>query len=540
MRQFIATLIIAITGQILLSCSSAFAIELSYFDSYTIASTEPGSRDDKWADYLCNHLRKRTTLPSLFSREIAGKGEAIKIKTHLDASLDCTYEIKRERTEIELIAKNEDAMLWLVYQFISAAAEEDERIKPDDLPPASIMLDDQKGTWPFEFRAIYSPGNSDGEMLPIKAAHHVDYNWGLWGHNIRKVLDNSAPEEVFALVDGKRDTTQYCFSSMRLHSAIVAWIDDQWGAEGQRFTIMPNDNKKVCECTACKIKGNTKENATPAVADMLQKLARRYPKHQFFMTSYHTTTQPPKAKLPSNAGVMLSTMAIPMRYVFDQSGGYRKFNDLLTAWKQVTPLVYVWEYDRNFDDYLSPFPCLNVLQKRLQYYRDNGITGISINDSGYDYASFGDMQTFVLTALMLNPDAEIEPLVRRYYKKYFPECGEYIADYYLSLEKKVQETNHVLPYYGTIEEEQESYLDAKEFEKFWKELDKKSKNVTGKERQLINQMLTAFCYTRLMLKPSEAEKEEILLMLKDFSSVPGLKNYKETDGSIEELLKKHQ
>lgn len=536
MRQLLITLAIFVAGQIASSCSTAFAVELSYFDCYVIKSQEPGSNDDRWADYLCRHLQKRTSVPGLITREIARKSEPVRIIVDLAPSLQQSFEIKRSRTEIELRAQNEDIMLWLVYQFISAASEEDGRIDSSDLPPAYLSLTTQSGKWPFEFRAIYSPANSDPEMLPIKATHHVDYNWALWGHNIHKVLGDNPPQDVYAMIDGKRDTTQYCFSSLKLYSAISSWIDDQWGSEGQRFTIMPADNKKVCTCVACKIKGNTQQNATPAVADMLCKLAKKYPKHQFFLTSYHSTTEPPKQKLPDNAGVMLSTMAIPMRCVFSESNGYKKFDALLQSWKKVTPLTYVWEYDRNFDDYLSPYPCLKVLQKRLQYYRDNAISGVSVNDSGYDYASFGDMQTFVLSALLLNPDADVDTLVRRYYRKYYPQCGEYIADYYLSLEKKVEETNHVLPYYGTIEEEQESYLDAKAFEKFWFELDKKSKTIEGKERKLLNQMLTALCYTRLMLHPSDEEKEEIVLMLKDYATVPNLKNYKETDGSLDKLL----
>lgn len=390
---------------------------------------------------------------------------------------------------------------------------------------------------PFEYRALCTPTNANPKEYGLDSTHNVDYDWGLWGHNLWKIIGKEAPKEVYAMVGTERDSTQYCFSSTELYNIIDNWILDQWGPKGGRFTIMPADNKKVCQCEKCKAAGNTPQSATPAVADMLTKLARKYPEHQFFMTAYHTTKQPPKQKMPKNAGVMLSTMDIPMRYIFNQSGGYRKFDAMLKAWKNVTPLLYVWEYDRNFDDYLTPYPCLMIMQQRLQYYQQAGITGVFINGSGYDYSTFDDVQSYVLAKLLLNVNADVEALIRQFYDKYYPECGTIIADYYLALEKRLRDTNHIMPYYGTMQETIDAYLDPEEFVNFWVTLDKKSKEVSGAERQRVNRMLTAMAYTRLQLKPSEEDKEEMLIILRDYKTVPGLLNYKEANGSLEEYLK---
>lgn len=388
----------------------------------------------------------------------------------------------------------------------------------------------------FEFRALCTPANNDPKTWGVVSTHNVDNDWGLWGHNIWRVVGKKPSKEVYAIVNGERDTTQYCFTSPILYKMLEEWIIDQWGFKGQRFSVIPGDNKRVCQCYRCKQIGNTRTSATPAVADMLTKLAQRFPDHQFFMASYHSTTEPPKKPLPKNAGVMLSTMAIPFRYNFYENKGFRKFDDILKAWKAVTPLLYVWEYNRNFDDYLSPYPNLYALQERFRYYRKAGITGMFINGSGYDYCTFDDVQSYVTSRLMLDPDVDIERLVRTFYNKYYPKCGGMIADYYLTLERRVKETNHILPYYGTIEEEVESYLDPKEFTDFWIALDKKSKTVTGEERKLVSGMLTAMAYTRLMLHPSPEDREELLIILSDYKSVPGLLNTKESYSPIEEFL----
>ena len=391
----------------------------------------------------------------------------------------------------------------------------------------------------FDYRALCTPTNLNPEEFGIKDVDNVDYDWALWGHNLRKTLGKNPTEEMLATVDGKHDSTQLCFSSPALREAVAYWVDDQWGKKGQRFAIMPDDNTIACLCEECVKLGNTPGNATPAVTDMVRELAAKYPDHTFFMAAYHSTKEAPKEKLPDNVGVLLSTMPIPMRYTFGESGGFRNFDATLKAWKEKTPLLYVWEYERNFDDYLTPYPCLLVLQQRLKYYKESGVSGVFVNGSGYDYSTFDDVQSYVLAQLLKNPDADVEKLVRRFYAKYYPQCGGMIGDYYLKLERRLRDTNRVMPYYGTIDETVSAYLDPKEFTDFWISLDKASKSVSGTERQYINRMLTAMAYTRLMLKPAdEDERAELILVLKDYESVPHLKNYKETGGSLKDLLKK--
>lgn len=391
----------------------------------------------------------------------------------------------------------------------------------------------------FEFRALCTPSNNEPKKWDITMSHNIDNDWGLWGHNLWKVIGKNPPKEVYAMIDGKRDTTQYCFSSPKLYGIVEEWIIDQWGMKGGRFHVMPADNKKVCTCELCTSKGNTSDNATPAVADMLTRLARKFPGHQFFITAYHSTLTPPSKALPKNAGVMLSTIDIPLRCNFKENKGFRKFDGMLKGWQKVASLVYVWDYERNFDDYLTPFPCLMPMQERLRYFREAGIKGVFINGSGYDYSSFDNVQSYVLSRLLVNPDEDVVALVQKFYDRYFPKCGKFIAAYYLALENRVRETNHILPFYGTMAEMQEAYLEDWEFNEFWIELDRRSKSVEGPERKLLNQMLTAFAYTRLQLHPSEDDRAELLLILKDYKSVPGLLNYKETDGSLEQYLTNH-
>ena len=96
---------------------------------------------------------------------------------------------------------------------------------------------------------------------------------------------------------------------------------------------------------------------------------------------------------------------------------------------------------RNFDDYITPFPCLYHLQNRLKLYKRIGIKGVFFNGSGYDYSSFDDVQTYTLAQLAVNPDVSIENCVRRYFNAMYPATGNILCDYYLDLERKAKGYN---------------------------------------------------------------------------------------------------
>ena len=347
------------------------------------------------------------------------------------------------------------------------------------------------------------------------------------------------------MVGAKRDESQFCFSSEKLYKAYEAYVIDQYGDgnndEIVRFAVMPNDNSTVCQCPACRAAGNTATSATPAVTKMVERLAHRFPKHQFFTSSYTTTATPPTHRLPDNVGVLVSTLALPLQTKMDGSTAeQRKFEATMKSWKNASKHIYVWDYMRNFDDYITPYPCLGHIKARLQYFKKMGVDGVFYNGSGYDYASFDDVQTYVVAQLMLNTDADITQLVRHYYGKAYPVTAPVYADYYLSLEDKAQKAT-LNPYSG-IGEAVRSYLDGAALDAFWHKLDGGKGKAVDTERRNINEMLTALAFTRLELlrlkpaAPSAATKGELLSLLSAHTAFKDLANYRESFGEVDQYI----
>ena len=397
-----------------------------------------------------------------------------------------------------------------------------------------------------EYHGLYTPSNTK-EVQETMNTNHPDYDWGLWGHNLVKVIKAELTDDMYATVDGKKTKKQLCFSSKELYNVVRNYIIDQYGYGNddysERISIMPMDNKLACTCQRCKAKGNTVGIATPAVTAFITKLAKEFPRHHFFTSAYHTTQKAPTTTLPQNVGVFISSIPLPVKVDFTKSKGYGEFQTMAAAWKQKCQRIYVWDYERNFDDYLSPFPCLLAMQSRLQLYSQLGVLGVFFNGSGDDYSAFDDMQTHVLALMMDNPDMDVHDAVSNYFKDNYPITAPILIKYYWTLELRTKKTNCELPLYGTMKDMCESYLDAQEFVDFRRKLDAASKQTMGDERKRLNILLTSLAYTQLemyrcgIIAKNEDMAGEMKEILKGHREIKSMKNRDEVGHTIDEYLK---
>lgn len=356
------------------------------------------------------------------------------------------------------------------------------------------------------------------------------------------------PETARALVAGKRIPTQWCFSSDVLYKAIESYILGNYGdgtkAAPSLFAILPDDNHEVCQCDLCRKAGNTSANATPAVTSLLRRLAVRFPAHSFYTSAYATTVTPPAMSLPENVGVILSAIDLPLSFVTTQGKAYQEWTNLVTRWQKVTQRILVWDYMRNFDDYLTPYPCLGSIQNRLRTYKRLGIWGVFFNGSGDDYSTFDDVQTFVLSSLLKNTELDVPQLVKRFFHRFYPQSGDLLAAYYLSLEDQVRNRRATLEWYGGISDAVNAYLSVGDFQQFYTALDRLSKTAGEEERRRLNQLLTALNFTQLELirsgKNASLQASEFLDLLKGYKSFPNWSRYKEANGLLDEYVAEWQ
>lgn len=388
----------------------------------------------------------------------------------------------------------------------------------------------------FEYRDIYLPDYTaeDNQRLNLDL---VDNSWGIWGHNLSTVLPDNPSRNIYAEVPGGRDDDQFCFSSEDLFDYICDYIRDNYlFQKGVKFAILPNDNNLVCLCSECVAVGNTKGDASPAVYNMIERLAKKYPEHQFFTSHYLTTSHTPDKKLPDNAGVIISAIDFPLASV--ETPKEREFIDLINSWQGKADKVYIWDYVNNFDDYFTPSPIFGVAERRLRLYRDLGVDGVFFNGSGNDYSTMGRLKKEVLAQMMENPDIDWKELVKDYTGKHFPIAGEDISAFIITQEEMLRNNGKSVPLYEGVTTALTTYLPEKEFVDFYNKIVAHKKNATGAERDELELMTDAMALTMLELKRIQSDTTHTGKLRERLGRLPGkgITVYNEGCWSIEDYL----
>lgn len=527
-------------------------------DGYSILLGETDS-SERWGDYLYQHLLKRCSENGILLLD-QEKENFKKIRIEVNQTLNNDYCIEHTEEEIVLKAQNDKTIIWLIYQFIKQLSNSDKRFASEDLPPAIMDFYTMCKDFDFTYyREPYFRPNLENEYAPIIGTHCVESEWGLWGHNLGKILSADKDNSIFARVDDKIDKEQLCFSNEEIFRQTSEYIIDNFGndpAYTQRFMIMPNDNGIACNCNLCKSHGNTLTNATPAVSKFITRLATDFPHHSFFTSAYLSTMEPPKEKIPHNTGVIISTIELPKGIELDQQAKeVKRFLDILEKWKKYTSNIYIWDYAANFDDYLTPVPVLYGLQKQLRFYKQHGVKGVFLNASGYDYLPFDDMKTFVAGALMIDIEQSVDKLCRQYFTQYYPLSGAMLSDYYLSLEKELEQKNKPYNIYAGFGEIRKSYLDEKKFMKFYDNVNSFMNIAKGEEKLKLRKLFTAITFTRLQIAYFHGQKEwgfatlqdkemhvkpdirKLIELLSEYQKYNDFSSFKEFGGGLDIYLK---
>jgi len=521
--------------------------------------SDDGTTDgERWATYLFTHLQKRSDDKKVILRrrqeEHPPQGY-FHLHILVNPELPFDYEIKNGKSVLYLSAKDNRTMLWLIYQLIDRIGQANDYVRHEDLPPAYIDFTDQARNCDFSYREPHYQPNTDSDYAGLLATNQLDVDWGIWGHNLSKVVDGT--EAIHAKVAGRTNPTQLCFSSPELLELTKAYILDNFGdgekGHGNHFMLAPEDNAIACTCEACTAAGNKVGDASAAVFAFLEKLSLDYPNHHFFTTIYGTVKTPPKERLPNNVGVLLSTIDLPKGVAWKDSEPFLGFKRKVGHWALKTPKLYLWDYSMNFDDYLTIQPSLLGMQAQWKSFKAMGIKGIFLNASGYDYSSLDDLKTYVAAALMHNVDISVEQLMQTYLQRFYPKSAEILANYLIAQEKLSFQGKGYGMYAG-FKEIQHSYLLEDKFLSFYNDLEKRLPQVSGEERIRLQKLFLAMGLTKLQLAyqkgldPDGAfeiidhqvqVKKKILALVEDLSPAfegKRIQIYKEAEGNCSDYF----
>ena len=501
-------------------------------------------------DLLQNELAKRTNCNTNRYKNIT---------VELDNKYPYDYGVEQNKGRISLKMKVKKNAIWFIEQYIRYLSETDTCIDTENLPPMIIDLENEPfGNFDFVYREPHFSPNMEYRLQPVSGANSVEEYWDLWGHNLYDELKKYGLEKNI-FMDG--NPRQICFSKQALLDNVTEYLKKRAGSSShrlhsRRFLIMPLDDMTACECSKCRALGNSYRYATPAVSNFLDRLADRFPGYTFYTAAYHSTALPP-VQHPKHriGGVMIGASELYSEE-FNQQKKEIDFFETARRWKNYTDTLFVWDYAANFNDYLTPLPVLYSLKKNLKFFRNCGITGIFLQGSSYDYSPFDDIKTYVATALMINGRLDVDMLCRHYFTQFYPVSAKILADYYLSLEKTMEQRKKPYNLYGNLGNAIDTYFITDDFLEFYRKLGQflKDDKIGASEKKRLEKLYTAISFTWLQIAFHQQTGSydikhtngrpititpEIDIVIKQLSQYRqlGIKNFKEKDGNLENYLK---
>ena len=410
----------------------------------------------------------------------------------------------------------------------------------------------------FEYREPYYSSNFDPKFRAWYKTSHLELEWGIWGHNLPKILKKyNLDESIYAKVGNKRIKSQLCFTSDTLFKYVNKSVKNTYDSDHafNKYMILPNDNNIVCTCNTCKAVGNSNKDAAPAVFTFLNKLAKQNKKASFFTTAYVSVKDVPRFKAESNTGVFYSTIDIQKGIPLENTKDYTKFEAAIKKWKKYVNNVYIWDYTVNYDNYFDIFPILKVTQQNLKLYKNLGINGVFLHGSEYDYSTFQDLKAIVFAKLLWNPDVDVDKEIEKYFdNKYSNKLASVLTNYYSFVDNAFYTSKRKLGIYSGINKTVRKYLDPKVFFEFYNEFDTHTQ--TNKFDKDYLKIATALTFLKLEImrdygfgvygygtlnKNQEVivknEAATLLDNLTTYSKSANLKTYNERAYKIEDYIK---
>lgn len=299
-------------------------------------------------------------------------------------------------------------------------------------------------------------GSSHTYVMPPWIAHTSFWLITPPGDQISDVFARHIPDvfakhpEYFNFSEGERRPLQLCFSNPGLRKVLTERILDRFKEAGGKGTLSLSAEDYpglLCGCPDC-LKLIEREHAPGAalfdfLAEVGPILKSKYPEAFISTLAYRraqTEAPPQNITLPDN--VILIFAPIDNNYAgpYEHPSNKESFENI-KAWTKVTKHLWVWYYANPITS-SGPLPIGNLekIAKDFRFFRKIGVEGFFVEHyCVYQSYQLADLQTWLLTKLMWNPDQNFNTLIEDFTNIFYGKAAPFIRKYLYALEKATQE-----------------------------------------------------------------------------------------------------
>ncbi len=366
--------------------------------------------------------------------------------------------------KILLVSGNSAEMAYPVteflYKYLGTRVFDADGVKTPKKSSINVPVTKYLYTPPFRQRDLYTlPGFDNTYMI----WNHIgriwsspSSEWGNWVHTAYEFIYvpqyyKSNPE-YFALVNGKRVTTQLCYSNKDAYNVVLAGMKKKIAQAPQKkiWSFSQLDNNDICKCDLCTAAARNMETPGGALMLFVNRLARDLPQITVSTLAYGFSLKPPdpsKFKLENNVNIVFCVTQGNKGRDFATDESFVDMRKWLDGWLAQTKDIIIWDYIVNYTNLIMPYPNFNGIQSALQYYRKKGISQIYLQGNNKDGSAMADMRSYIAARLMWNPNEDVTKLTEDYCNYAYGNASKDVQELLLQLKSNGQKV--FLNYYNT-------------------------------------------------------------------------------------------
>lgn len=373
----------------------------------------------------------------------------------------------------------------------------------------SVQFEDYGFTPKIQYREIYYRDFANKDFAkkrkayasPLSGADNSSdeshENWGFWCHSFETLC---SPEEYFdkhpeyfSLRNGERigKGAQLCLTNPEVLEVVCAnlkkYIDKN--PKLKYWSVSQNDNDAYCQCEKCQALNEKEGGPMGSVLPFVNEVAKQFPDNVISTLAYWYTRKPPKSVRPAdNVHIMLCNIEANRGLPIETDELSKDSKEELIAWKDICQNVFLWDYNIQFRNLVSPFPNFNTLAPNMRFFAENNVTALFSQCNRERGGEFSELRGYMLAKLAWDPYLDPDEIMKEFVYGYYHQGGEFILQYI----KLLHENNKSgkLSIFGGPTDGMDSYLSEKNVKQYFALFDKALK-ATEHDEKAREHVLTA-------------------------------------------------
>ena len=240
-------------------------------------------------------------------------------------------------------------------------------------------------------------------------------------------------------------------------------------------------------CDKCQAIDKREGSPSGSIITFVNQVAEQFPDLMISTLAYEYGRKAPSTIRPlKNVNIMLCSIEIrrdkPVAMA-DDSMSINFVRDV-KAWGRIASDIIIWDYVIQFNNLISPFPNLQVLQPNLRFFAENGVTAMFEQGNREVGGEFAELRTYLISKLMWDPYANADTLMNDFLNGYYGAAGKPIRQYIDEMREALISSGQQLRIFGSPNEAAVSYLTPALINNYKQLFDKAESAVAGKHELL--------------------------------------------------------